>query len=189
MDWLVGLADILEEGGPLKRLLLLGRSSLVLKLAGAILARRGLREEFRDEFICMLNYLSFIDKALKLESTTVQIWLCKCWTIALSPVLAVLTVGRTNRQLWLLSTQIKKNICELDRDHVRVTAGKRRGDRAIRISIDVNELKKIYRWALKASLWPEQQFYPRPREVIELKDTVPYLKPSWQQPPWQRHGR
>lgn len=173
----------------MKRLLLLGRSSLVLKLAGAILARRGLREEFRDEFVCMLNYLSFIDKALKLECSAVQIWLSKCWTIALTPVLAVLTVGRTNRQLRLLSAQIKKNIGELDRDYVRVIAGKRSSDRAIRINIDVNELKKIYRWALKASLWPEYQFYPRPREVTELKDTVPYLKPSWQQPPWQRQNR
>jgi hypothetical protein len=158
-------------------------------LAGAVLARRNLREEFRDEFACMLNYLSFIDKALKIESSATQIWLCKAWTLLISPLLAIVTVGRTNRQLRILSRQIKKNIGELDRDHVRLASGHRHDDQEIRINIDVAELKKIYRWAFKASRWPEYQFYPLAREVIELKDTVPYMQHSWQQPPWQRQGR
>lgn len=155
-----------------------------MKMARRLMSRKDLRDEFRDEMKNMASHLMLINRASQISLSRAKgVWLRVLYFIS-RPVAFLRSQGRIRGQLRYLAVQIRCSVREMEVDHMLMEGSS--PERGIRVYFNIDEMEKIGRWAAKASLWAESEFYPRSPTDIGLKDALPLFSPSWMRQNWRR---
>lgn len=145
---------------------ILRQTRMAVRIGKAILIRKHLRSEFREEAQLIFGevenlhqqlsrqlqgaqlFIDSIEKPLVILATSVS---------AISPIRFCLKAYAAHTQAISEILETVPNLESKQRDEI------------------FQHLQRITRWARKASLWHEEAFSPRDKNQVDLKDTVPYL--------------